>query len=127
MAKGPLWLSAAPFLALLGATTALLWTAHLLSFPTRLACALGIVSGLWAVASLCSDVASPEQGSSRIAADHLARACLSRESIKIEGWRGRDILAAPMRRPVPPRHSAPRRLGAPHERAHFHTDKHRDR
>ncbi|MEW6703949.1 MAG: sterol desaturase family protein [Pseudomonadota bacterium] len=42
------------FIGLLGATTALLWNAHVLSLPALGAGAGAIVAGLWAVGSLCT-------------------------------------------------------------------------
>lgn len=46
--------SAALFLALLGATSWLLWNAHLLPWFTLAAAATGIVAGLWLVGMLCT-------------------------------------------------------------------------
>jgi sterol desaturase/sphingolipid hydroxylase (fatty acid hydroxylase superfamily) len=49
MSAGAQWVSAGLFVALLGATSVLLWYAHLLSLPAQLAGTAGIVAGLCAV------------------------------------------------------------------------------
>jgi sterol desaturase/sphingolipid hydroxylase (fatty acid hydroxylase superfamily) len=48
------WLALALFVLLLGATSMLLWNAHLLGKPALAAGAGAIVAGLWAVGSLCT-------------------------------------------------------------------------
>lgn len=49
MSRGAQWLSAGLFVALLGATSLLLWNAHTLSLPEQLAGAAGVVLGLCGV------------------------------------------------------------------------------
>ena len=54
LAPAAAWAAGALFVALLGATSAFLWHAHLLAWPARVAAAVGIVAGLWAVSWLTS-------------------------------------------------------------------------
>jgi len=49
MSRGAMWLAAAIFLALLGATTLFLWNAHRMGLAQQGLCAAGIVAGLWLV------------------------------------------------------------------------------
>jgi len=49
MSRGTQWLAMLLFVALLGATSWFLWTAHTLSLAQQLAAAAGILFGLWAV------------------------------------------------------------------------------
>ena len=49
MSRPAQWLAVGLFVALLGATSLLLWNAHRMSLPQQALGALGIVAGLWAV------------------------------------------------------------------------------
>jgi sterol desaturase/sphingolipid hydroxylase (fatty acid hydroxylase superfamily) len=49
MSPAAQWVAAGLFVALLGATSLLLWNAHLMSLPQQLAGALSVIAGLWAV------------------------------------------------------------------------------
>ncbi len=53
MGRGAQWAALAMFLALLGATSAFLWNAHLMSVAQQAAWALGILAGLWLVGVVC--------------------------------------------------------------------------
>ena len=56
------WLAIGLFVALLVATSLLLWNAHRMSLPQQALCALGIVAGLWAVGRVTEASAhAPEQ------------------------------------------------------------------
>jgi sterol desaturase/sphingolipid hydroxylase (fatty acid hydroxylase superfamily) len=53
------WLAAALFVALLGATTVCLWTAHTMSLPLQIASAAAVIAGLCAVGWISERAAPP--------------------------------------------------------------------
>src|SRR5262249_37779063 len=53
MGRGAQWFALAMFLGLLGATSAFLWDAHLMSTRQQATWALGILAGLWLVGVVC--------------------------------------------------------------------------
>jgi alkylglycerol monooxygenase len=57
------WVAAGLFVALLGATAAFLWNAHLLSRPEQAAAVAGIVAGLWAVGAVSTPRGVPAEAS----------------------------------------------------------------
>jgi sterol desaturase/sphingolipid hydroxylase (fatty acid hydroxylase superfamily) len=65
MSRGAQWLAMALFVALLGATSAFLWTAHTLSLPQQLGSAAAIIGALWLIGVLSEGVSSGRTGLAR--------------------------------------------------------------
>jgi hypothetical protein len=65
MGRGAQWLAMALFVALLGATSAFLWTAHTLSLPQQLGSAAAIIGALWLIGVLSEGISSGRTGLAR--------------------------------------------------------------